>query len=103
MADPILDALEEPATSHDLADIAPLLWVLWHHLGGRSPVGQPIRRYLGIGQFKRLTPEQLAMAKQYQEFQEGAVGRDVRIGAPRREDLGSLMCRLMAWRRRDDD
>lgn len=57
--------LRQPA-HHDLTTIAPLLWLLWHHQGARSSIGQPIRRYLGIGQFERLTPEQITAASQYQ-------------------------------------
>ncbi len=44
---------------------APLLWVLWHHLGASSPVGQPIRRYLGMGQHDRMTPEGIEAAKRW--------------------------------------
>ena len=44
---------------------APLLWVLWHHLGASSPVGQPIRRYLGMGQHDRMTPEEVVAAKRW--------------------------------------
>lgn len=39
------------------------LLALYHHQGGFSPVGQPIRRALGIGQFDAMTDEQLAIAK----------------------------------------
>lgn len=40
-----------------------LLWVLYHHQGGSSTVGQPIRRFFGFGQFDHLTPEQVERAK----------------------------------------
>lgn len=40
-----------------------LLWALYHHQGGISEVGQPIRRALGIGQYDHLTPSQIEMAK----------------------------------------
>lgn len=40
-----------------------LLLALYHHQGGSSPVGQPIRAALGIGQFDKLTPEQIAVAR----------------------------------------
>jgi hypothetical protein len=40
-----------------------LLWALYHHQGGSSEVGQPIRRALGIGRFNRLTAKQIAEAK----------------------------------------
>lgn len=42
---------------------AALLWVLWHHQGGSSPTGQAIRFALGMGQFDRLRPDQVAQAK----------------------------------------
>jgi hypothetical protein len=42
---------------------AMLLNVLWHHQGGSSPVGQPLRALLGIGQHDRLTDEQVSEAK----------------------------------------
>lgn len=40
-----------------------LLWALYHAQGGSSPVGQPIRKALGIGQFDSMTPEQIHEAK----------------------------------------
>jgi len=46
-----------------------LFWVLWHHQGGSSPVGQPIRRALGIGQFDHLTAEQVLRAKAFAKSQ----------------------------------
>lgn len=42
-----------------------LLWILYHHQGANSPIGQPIRKLLGIGQFDRLTDEQIASAKSF--------------------------------------
>ncbi|WP_434033554.1 hypothetical protein [Cupriavidus sp. a3] len=42
---------------------AMLLNILWHHQGGSSPVGQPIRALLGIGRHDQLNDEQLAEAK----------------------------------------
>ncbi len=42
-----------------------LLWALYHAQGGSSPVGQPIRKLLGIGQHDHLTDEQLAAAKAF--------------------------------------
>jgi len=42
-----------------------LLWALYHAQGGSSPVGQPIRKLLGIGQYDRLTGDQLAAAKAF--------------------------------------
>lgn len=40
-----------------------LLWTLYHHQGGSSDIGQPIRRALGIGQHDHLTPAQIEAAK----------------------------------------
>lgn len=42
-----------------------LLWTLWHHQGGSSHIGQPIRKLLGIGQHDRMTDEQIADAKKF--------------------------------------
>ena len=42
---------------------AALLFVLWHHQGGSSVVGQSIRLQLGMGEYESLNAEQLAAAK----------------------------------------
>jgi hypothetical protein len=42
---------------------AALLFALWHHQGASSPVGQPIRAMLGIGEFDHLDQEQLTTAR----------------------------------------
>ena len=39
-----------------------LLWALYHHQGGKSEVGQPIRQLLGIGQHDHLTNKQIERA-----------------------------------------
>lgn len=44
---------------------AALLWVLWHHQGGSSPTGQAVRFALGMGQFDRMTSDQVAQAKAF--------------------------------------
>ena len=44
-----------------------LLWALYHHQGASSPVGQPIRRALGIDAHAPLTAVQLTHAKQTAE------------------------------------
>jgi hypothetical protein len=44
---------------------AALLWVLWHHQGGSSPVGQAMRFALGMGQFDRLSAAQVEQAKSW--------------------------------------
>ena len=45
-----------------------LLNVLWHHQGGSSRAGQPIRRMLGISQHADLTGEQVAEAKRIEKI-----------------------------------
>jgi len=42
-----------------------LLWVLWHRQGGSSPLGQPLRKHLGIGPHEPLTDGQLESAKRF--------------------------------------
>lgn len=42
-----------------------LLWTLWHRQGGSSPIGQPIRRALGMGQFDQMTPEQIECGQRF--------------------------------------
>jgi hypothetical protein len=62
-ASPVEPAQQQP-TSQDVK--AALLFALWHHQGGSSKIGQPIRAALGIGQYANLTPEQLEAAKRVQ-------------------------------------
>jgi hypothetical protein len=57
--------MPDPTTDHRNSAIAPLLWVLYHHQGGSSPVGQPIRTYLGMGEHERLTPQQIRAARSW--------------------------------------
>lgn len=52
---------------------AMLLNVLWHHQGGSSPVGHPIRKILGIEPHARLTDEELSEAKWIDELLSGSV------------------------------
>lgn len=42
---------------------AMLLNVLWHHQGGSSPIGQPLRKLFGLGQHDRMTDDQIEEAK----------------------------------------
>ena len=42
-----------------------LLWLLWGHQGGSSPVGQPIRRALGIDAHASMTPEQIDAGQRF--------------------------------------
>jgi len=62
--------VEPPELSPDFTDTAraALLWVLWHHQGGSSPVGQPIRFALGMGQHDRLNEHHLAEAKRWERL-----------------------------------
>lgn len=45
---------------------AALVFALWHHQGGSSKVGQPIRQMLGIGPHMRLNAGQIDQAKRVQ-------------------------------------
>jgi hypothetical protein len=40
-----------------------LLWVLYHHQGGSSTIGQPIRKLLGIGEHDHMTRQQVEKAQ----------------------------------------
>ncbi len=44
---------------------AAIAWVLWHHQGGSSPVGQPLRFALGMGADEPLPDWRIAEAKRY--------------------------------------
>lgn len=61
------DFLKGFRPSLELTDTAraALLWVLWHHQGRSSPVGQPIRFALGMGAHERLSSHQVAEAKRW--------------------------------------
>lgn len=61
--DPDADTIEHHPKRQQME--AALLWTLYHHQGGSSHIGQPIRKLLGIGQHDRLTDEQLAQAKAF--------------------------------------
>jgi len=62
-----LRGIKAALATHNPPNPAPLLWLLWNHLGSQSPVGQPIRECLGMGQFDHMTEEQVEAAKQYVE------------------------------------
>lgn len=47
---------------------AALLWVLWHHQGASSKVGQPIRFALGMGQHEHLNHHQVTEAKRWESL-----------------------------------
>lgn len=46
---------------------ASLCYVLWHHQGASPPIGQQIRPLLGLGQYDRMTEEQLQAARRVQD------------------------------------
>lgn len=54
--------------SPDFTDTAraALLWVLWHHQGGSSKVGQPIRFALGMGAHDDLSAHQVREARRWE-------------------------------------
>ena len=58
---------EHDEMSPDFTDFAraALLWVLWHHQGGSSPIGQPLRFALGMGADERLSESQVREAKRW--------------------------------------
>ncbi|MBN3832906.1 hypothetical protein [Burkholderia sp. Ac-20344] len=54
-----------------------LLNVLWHHQGGKSTIGQPIREMLGIGPHDHLTGDQLTEAKRIEKLVANKAMEDV--------------------------
>ena len=61
--DPDADCIEHHPKRQQMESA--LLWTLYHHQGGSSHIGQPIRRLLGIGQYDRMTDEQIKQAKKF--------------------------------------
>jgi len=61
--DPDADCIEHHPKRQQME--AALLWTLYHHQGGSSHIGQPIRKILGIGQHERMTDEQIQQAKKF--------------------------------------
>ncbi|MHB0978437.1 MAG: hypothetical protein ACYC1K_03510 [Minisyncoccota bacterium] len=61
----MLTALDEATYGNETAESelrnvrGLLLWALYHHQGGSSVVGQPIRKVLGIGEYDHMTHEQI--------------------------------------------
>ncbi|ACC71097.1 hypothetical protein PPMP20_04250 [Paraburkholderia phymatum] len=56
---------------------AALVWVLYHHQGGSSPVGQPIRFALGMGAHDPLKPAQIGEALKLAEKCHFPAARDI--------------------------
>jgi hypothetical protein len=42
-----------------------IAWVLYHHQGGSSPIGQPLRYALGLGAHERMTEDLILQATRY--------------------------------------
>lgn len=63
--DPEADCIEHHPKRHQME--AALLWTLYHHQGGSSHIGQPIRTLLGIGRHDHLTEQQIAEATAFAE------------------------------------
>lgn len=61
--DPDADCIEHHPKRQQMESA--LLWTLYHHQGGSSHIGQPIRKLLGIGQYDRMTDEQIKQAKKF--------------------------------------
>ena len=57
-------AATSPLAKKELAKMRGLLlWALYHHQGGHSTIGQPIRKVLGIGMDDALTDKQIEEAQ----------------------------------------
>jgi hypothetical protein len=61
--DPNADTIEHHPERQQMEDA--LFWVLYHHQGGSSHIGQPIRKLLGVDRFAHLTKIQLEQAKAF--------------------------------------
>lgn len=76
---------------------AALAWVLFHHQGGSSPVGQPIRLALGMGQHDRMSDSQIAEAKQFAAATERTTA-DFHSSRPAEPaGLGGAVHKLLDW------
>ena len=82
---------------------AAIAWVLWHHQGASSPVGQPLRFALGMGADEPLPDWRIAEAKRYAEwagattakFHEARPSTPAAPGIDLREHLEDRRNRLM--------
>ncbi|MEY4416721.1 MAG: hypothetical protein RIQ53_4014 [Pseudomonadota bacterium] len=81
-----------------------LAWVLWHHLGGCSPIGQPIRFALGMGQHERMSELQIEGAKRWakatgsttEEFKKAEAAPVAQPLTPAQMCAGDLVAALMS-------
>lgn len=76
---------------------AAIAWVLWHHQGGSSPVGQPLRVALGMGQHDRLTDHQVSEAKRFAAFAGATTGGFHHHKAAQAVDLGQFRQPVQDW------
>lgn len=60
---------------------AALLWVLYHHQGGSSPVGRPIRFALGMGWDDQLSEAQVREARRWAELTHSTTAEFHRLAA----------------------
>lgn len=82
---------------------AAIAWVLWHHQGGSSPVGQPLRFALGMGQHDRMTDHQIAEAKRFAAWA-NATTEDFHHRAPAQAvDLGQFRTKVAELLRSEFD
>ena len=91
-AERALDAAIESLAAHrgEVEEMSPeftdtaraaLLWVLWHHQGGSSEVGQPIRFALGMGAHEPLAEHLVKQAKYWATLTNRAHPPQARAGA----------------------
>lgn len=97
----------KPAELRQPPELAPkvraaLLAVLWHHQGGSSPIGQPIRELLCIGKFEHLTPEQVRTAKDATAGIEAFIEPTPR-GSSLHDSIGGTVARLKRYSRQGDN
>ncbi|WP_423177431.1 MULTISPECIES: hypothetical protein [unclassified Stenotrophomonas] len=79
---------------------AAIAWVLWHHQGGSSPVGQPLRFALGMGQHDRMTDYQIAEAKRFAAWAGATIEGFHRRDPAQAVDLGAGVKAIAAERER---
>lgn len=76
---PVAAAPDEMSPEFTDTARAAIAWVLWHHQGGSSPIGQPLRFALGMGDHDPLPDWRIAEAKRYAELA-GATTADFHKG-----------------------
>jgi hypothetical protein len=81
---------------------AAIAWVLWHHQGGSSAIGQPLRFALGMGDHEELPAWRIAEAKRWaaltgsktEDFHRAGAedARDAALVEMLRDALAKLVC-----------